>query len=74
MQKKARHLVAVVAECNEGLASRSDVPQLYAQYFELSTIVTKRLVAKCGARCRHAMLEVIIKPQAVMAIAIATLA
>jgi hypothetical protein len=54
--------------------SRANVPQLHAHDFELGPIVTQWLIAKRRARSRHTVLEVVIKPQAIVTISVVVLA
>jgi hypothetical protein len=50
--------------------SRADVPQLNAHHLELLAVIAQRLVTKCRAGIRYAVLKIIVKPQPIMTIAV----
>lgn len=52
------------------VVSRSDVPQLDAQDFEFGTVVAQRLVAEGGTGAGDALFEIVVEPEAVVAVAV----
>jgi len=52
------------------IRSRPNIPQLHAQHLKLLPIITERLIPKRRTRSRDAVLEVVVQPEAVVAITI----